>query len=145
MLLLPTLVVNTGAKEWRGIVPLHSTRSDVIRLLGSPNLDYDRYELDDGTVSILYSDGPCKTGWDVPKDTVIDIMFQPDDDLTLSDLRLDLSKYKKKQDYEVLDAYHYRNGPEGHEIVVIDNIVSSIFYGPTTKDSHLECSRKWNK
>src|SRR6266849_4384328 len=38
-LLLLTGAVTSLAKEWRGIVPLHSTRADVERLLGVPTID----------------------------------------------------------------------------------------------------------
>jgi hypothetical protein len=139
-LLLCVLAVSVQAKGWRGIVPLHSTRADVVRILGRPNLAGDRYELERETVSILYSDGPCRTGgWNVPKDTVIDIMTEPDDDLPLSDLLPDLSRFTKKQDYELLDAYHYTNGSEGFEVVVLDGLVRNVFYRPTPKDARLKC------
>ena len=29
-----TVAITSEAKEWRGIAPLHSTKSDVVRLLG---------------------------------------------------------------------------------------------------------------
>jgi len=88
----------------------------------------------------MYSDGPCRTArWNVPKDTVIDITVEPDDDVTLSDLHLDLSKYVKKQDHEVLDAFYYTNNSEGFEVAVVDGLVRYFFYQPTDKDAHLKC------
>src|SRR6476659_7763140 len=75
------------AEEWRGIVPLRSTRADVVRLLGKPN-ELGRYEVNGERADIIYSDGPCK-GWHyslekvnckclVPKDTVLSIYVEPD-------------------------------------------------------------------
>lgn len=140
-ILLLMLVVNIRAKEWRGIVPLHSTRADVVKILGLHSLSGDRYELENETVSILYSDGPCRTGgWNVPKDTVIDITIEPDDDITLSDLHLDLSKYTKKRDHEILDAYYYADDSKGFRVAVVDGLVRYLFYEPTDKDAQLKCA-----
>ena len=44
------------AKEWRGIVPLKSTRADVERLLGKPN-GLGRYEFDNERAYIDYAKG----------------------------------------------------------------------------------------
>lgn len=60
LLVVLPLFAHSQSKGWRGIVPLHSTRADVIRLLGPPNLDGDLYDLDNKTVHIEYSDGPCE-------------------------------------------------------------------------------------
>ena len=42
---------------WHGIVPLRSTRADVIRLLGSPNFDGKYYEIDNYIVHCPASNG----------------------------------------------------------------------------------------
>src|SRR5947209_6711664 len=135
--LLPMLTISIQAKGWRGIVPLHSTKADVISRLGRPNLDGNRYELTNERATIIYSDGPCVADrWNMPKDTVIAIMTEPNDNITLSDLHLNLSRYIKRQDHEVLDAYHYTNDSEGLEIAVVDGFVSYIYYTPTAKDAY---------
>lgn len=83
---LPTIA---QAKAWRGIVPLHSTRADVERLLGEPATSSlvakcrCFYDLGDETVTILYANGlGCAEpeerdgrvgGWNLPRDTVIEI------------------------------------------------------------------------
>jgi len=63
------------AKEWRGIVPLHSTRADVSRLLGKPNFNYNLYEFGDERADILYARHACSEGgaWNVAPDTVTEI------------------------------------------------------------------------
>ena len=43
------------------------------------------------------------------------------------------------------DAYHYNNISEGYEIVVIDDLVRDMFYGPTAKDSRFSCGSKRNR
>ena len=67
------------AKGWRGIVPLHSTRTDVQRLLNATSNPecvplFCTYYLADMNVQFDYSLGDCKLGgWDVPLDTVVGI------------------------------------------------------------------------
>src|SRR5215211_7734523 len=81
------------ATEWRGIIPLISTRADVERLLGKPK-ELGRYEVNGERADIIYSDGPCK-GWYyslektnckclVLKDTVLSIYVEPDQTLKFS-------------------------------------------------------------
>ena len=54
-------VPRANAQEWRKIVPLKSTRSDVERLLGPNERSYGVvYELTEGVLFIEYSSGPCK-------------------------------------------------------------------------------------
>ena len=92
------------AEEWRGIVPLRSTRADVVRLLGKPN-ELGRYEVNGERADIIYSDGPCK-GWHyslekanckclVPKDTVLSIYVEPDQPPKFSKLGIDSSKFTR--------------------------------------------------
>lgn len=73
------LSVHCLAKEWRGIVPLHSTRSDVIKLLGEPKhlkWDYrDFFILDAETVTFQWIDPTCKRKYPVAPDTEV----QPND------------------------------------------------------------------
>src|SRR6185369_2070847 len=80
ILLLAT--TSTFAKSWRGIEPLHSTRADVLRLLGTPADDQSpyewKYEFPEEWATIHFSTGaPCKEGlpegWKLPKDVVINI------------------------------------------------------------------------
>lgn len=90
---------SSNAKDWRGLIPLHSTRDDVTRLLG-PSPDANniraRYSLEKEDVYIVFSsDEPhqrCTSG--VPKDTVLLIQVTPKTKLRLSDLRIDQSKYR---------------------------------------------------
>jgi hypothetical protein len=89
------------ASEWRGIVPLHSTRNDVTRILGeSSNANHIRasYSLKNEDVYIVFGGdedyaGDC--GAEVPTDTVILLQITPKKDLRLSDLPFDVSKFRK--------------------------------------------------
>lgn len=136
------------AKEWRGIVPLHSTRADVERLIGKPNSKYDLYDFEHERVSIIYSNGPCTRGlqgmWNVPRDTVIRISVAPKEGLQLSDLRIDLRKYERIKDPHVQAHTIYSNKEEGITYHVSEGGKDSgrileINYEPSSKDNHLRC------
>ena len=49
-----------AAKDWRGILPLHSTREDVERLLGPPQNPGWIYVLEDGEVRIVFPAGSAR-------------------------------------------------------------------------------------
>src|SRR6185436_1154063 len=93
------------AKGWRGIVPLHSTRSQVEQLLGPPTEQISTYSVvyktPNETVLIYYATGlPCGIGekysqWRVAPNTVTSIFISPHPGSPLSQLSIDESRYKK--------------------------------------------------
>lgn len=103
---VPALAAVCAAKEWRGIVPLRSTRADVDRLLGQPFRQSPAdasYDVKDARVLVTFSEGVCNKwpfDWDVPAGTVEEIHVYPGEDLPLSELKLD------KRFREALDAHH---------------------------------------
>lgn len=145
------MVVMCGQQQprgWRGIVPLRSTRADVLRLFGPPNIGNRLYEIDDYRILFVYSDGPCATaeaGWNVPRDTVVSISLAPNRDLKLSDLHIDKKKFKKHRDAELPDILHYTNESDGISISASAGEVRNIYYSPTSKDEHLRCPNKSSK
>jgi hypothetical protein len=142
-LLMATTCGQQQPKGWRGIVPLRSTRAEVIRLLGQPNIGNDLYEIDDNRIFFVYSDGPCekgRPGWNVPPDTVVSISVAPNHELKFADLRIDKKKYRKHQDSELPDIFHYTNDIEGISISVSEGDVRNIYYTPGSKDEHLRCA-----
>lgn len=142
------IVVTSQAKEWRGIVPLHSTRADVERLIGKPNANYGRHDFENEQAEILYSRAPCTEGlegmWNVPRDTVIQISVSPKN-LRLSDLPVDLSQHERVKDPHVQVHTIYMNKEEGITYHVFegggkdDGKILKIYYEPAAKDRHLRC------
>jgi len=70
------MLASPNAQQWRSIVPLHSTRSDVERLLGpAEGKALSVYQLENEVVSVQFSEESCdekkNQGWNVPRDTVI--------------------------------------------------------------------------
>jgi hypothetical protein len=115
------------AKEWRGIVPLHSTRADVERLLGAPfdegNL-IATYRTKDAVVTVFYATGsPCEpgalqSGWVVPRDTVIRLtvrqVYDPEKGgVAFSELGIDKSKLKETGSGHVPDTSYFTDEEEG--------------------------------
>lgn len=147
-------VVDVKAKEWRGIVPLHSTRADVEKILGAPATDpltascKCLYQLKDEIVHVFYANGlACSEserrdsrlgGWKVPADTVIGIVVRFRTDQPLSDFKIDES-FEKETDDHSPGYIFYTNRQDGVRIEAGRHTVSSVSYFPSAKDSHLRC------
>ena len=100
-----SLADSVRAKEWRGIIPLHSTREDVRRLLGKPLFETgvsDSYDLQEGRATVMYARGPCEQGlpsdwgnWRVARGTVVNITIALEEEIPLSALKTrNIEKYK---------------------------------------------------
>lgn len=92
------LASNLKAGDWHGVVPLHSTRADVERLLGQPNAKYGRYDIGNELVTIKYSSGNAGQCWDVPKGTVINITVDYHRTIRFLDLQLDPKRLDRSPD-----------------------------------------------
>jgi hypothetical protein len=139
---------SASASQWHGIVPFHSTRSDVLRILGEPNSKYDRYLIDGEEASIIYSRVTCASGWNVPSHTVILISVTLKRTTTLSDLKINLDKYVRSRDPFVTTHVFYANGEDGLLYEVYEGPKESgevigVNYMPTTNDEILfRCEKK---
>jgi hypothetical protein len=134
------------ARGWRGIVPLHSTRADVERLLGPPaEPGGEVYKLETEVVLIEYSSGPCnkdrRGGWNIPRDVVVSINVAPKTELRFSELHLDERIYKKTLSGDATSFVNYANEEEGitYEVHEPTERVTAIYFGPTSKDRQLRC------
>ncbi len=137
----------TQTRGWHGIVPLHSSRQDVERLLGpGKGLCHCEYSLEDGNASIHYSGEPCaevrERGWRVPRDTVITISFYPKMNTRFSELPINKANYDKRADPEIQGAFGYFNERDGILIEVDGDTVSGFYYTPAREDGHLRCASK---
>ena len=146
LLTLPSFQIDTNSRGWRGIVPLHSTRADVERLLGTGiNECKCDYYLKDVNVFFLYSRGDCKSGhgaWDVPPDTVTRITVYAHPSPKLTDLNLDGSKFKKRHDGHIAAIVSYVN-EDGLLIEVNEDTsdVMGFYYYPAREDKDLRCTK----
>jgi hypothetical protein len=101
------------------------------------------YDLKDERVNITYSTLPCAKGWpygwNVPSDTVISIVTYPKTKRVLSELQVDLNKFKRIDRPENQRVTYY-NDDEGITIQTEANQqIASIEYLPSNSDSYLRC------
>jgi hypothetical protein len=133
------------AREWRGILPLKSTRADVERLLGKPN-ELGRYEVNGETAAIIYSDGPCQGLYRslekdnckclVVKDAVLSIYVEPEQALKFSSLGIDKSKFSRTPIVAGPGLFSYSNLSDGvvYTVDEAEDDVTNIEYLPSFTD-----------
>jgi hypothetical protein len=148
--LLITLVSANAAfaKEWRGIVPLHSTRADVELLLGPPTKGTSYasyYSLPDEIAVISLQRELCdsdvgKLGieWNVPVGTVISINVIPK-------AAYPKERFATESGFNVESAnagfMYYTNGTLGQSVETYDGTVTMLTYTPSERENFLRCSR----
>jgi hypothetical protein len=135
---------------WHGLVPLHSMRADVERLLGKPQLSHGLtsiYKTKDERVHVIYSLGYCELSgverWKVPQDVVIRIMVSPNRNILLQELNLDRKKYTRRQRTHPENWIDYVSRDDGivfRAVVVGEREeIDLITYGPSAQDEELYC------
>jgi hypothetical protein len=158
ILLIAALMLTTAdlvaAKGWRGIVPLHSTRIDVERLLGRPEgakrSSFESYKAGDEFVHVWYSSGNCDDdGWRVPRDTVTSFEVSAtanriSPQKLFENLGIDLKTFNRYTNVGHELETIYVNGDEGMfvSVATVDEkeTVNFVSYGPTKKDEYLRCA-----
>jgi hypothetical protein len=111
---------NSWLKTLTKIKPLESTEKDVEEILGRPKDRYSNigeYKIEDGEVSVIYSEGKCKSNsaseFDVEKGTVTSLDFTPKKIIKFSSLNLDLTNYVKEDSSDVVDSLDYSSSGTG--------------------------------
>lgn len=147
--LLLLSIMSVQAKPWRGIEPLHSTRADVERLVGSKVVRCGNssciYDMVEEIVFVLYStDSTCKnegatTVWKVPVDTVIQIGVHFKEDKPLSQLGFDLSRFEKIEDKHLPGWVYHVSSEEGVRVEGGLETASGVTYFQAAKDNYLRC------
>lgn len=135
--------ISSKVEGWKGIVPLHSTRVEVERLLGppvKPCKDLCHYDTTTEGVFVRYSGEPCEEGqenrWRVPANTVISLSVNLAERQKLSDLKLDRRRFRKTEDPELHGYSTYENESEGISYSVSDEgVVYRIERFGTSKDA----------
>ncbi|MDX6383830.1 MAG: hypothetical protein QOK48_1403, partial [Blastocatellia bacterium] len=133
-----------AAKAWRGIVPLHSTRGDVERLLGPPNLEDSGYEIDGARVQISYTARGCQeglpSGWSVPADTVVSISVSAGDELLLNDVLVSGRTYDQIYAVHTPQLIQYVDAEEGVRYSSIEGyVLTTTYFGTAADDKKLRC------
>jgi hypothetical protein len=130
-------------KGWRGIVPLHSTRADAEARLGTAQ---DKckcvFRSAAETIVVDYAEAPCKgpvQGWNVPRDTVLQLRVTPKKSIAFSELKLNKSTYIESRDGDDVMTVYYTNLQEGIKYAVQSGQVIYAQYVPSAKDNGLRC------
>ena len=153
------LAANTSwAKSWRGIVPLHSTREDVRKLLGTPSRHddyYDDYQFRGYSVNVSYAtkdtfnpsdDCGCPSYYwwgyyHAAGGTVLSIEVSFDYEIPLARLKIpDFNKLAKSEPDSTLSV-DYFDVKRGVQYSIRQKKVHTIQYGPSARtDLALRCA-----
>jgi len=130
-------------RGWNGLVPLHSTRADVERILGrSADSCNCLYKTTNESVHVDYAAGTCKgfpAGWNVPAGTVLVITVRSTQQQKMANLNIDLSSYVKFSDDAGVTYYARREEGIKYEVSQ-DGTVTAVSYIPSVRDIDLRCS-----
>jgi hypothetical protein len=148
---ITTLPVNidTPAQGWRGIVPIRSTCREIERDLGGDACakKLATYELPGENISFVFSHDGCNGKWpqqryNVPTGTVVGISLMPkaSKHLTIADLKVDLSKFRKTEIDDVVDGFKYVSPELGMYFTASGGgQVLDITYVPPSSYDNLRC------
>lgn len=133
------------AKEWRGITPLKSRRADVERRFGKPD-KWGDYEFKDERVSFDYGNGPCKGLYVALREdnckcltdhnTVMSIFVEPTVKRKVSDLKLDMTNFRRTPINPFPNTFEYDNPAEGITYTVDEpnDEIRHVTYYPAPTD-----------
>lgn len=142
LLLLPR---DSVAKEWRGIIPLKSTRADVERRFGKPDR-WGEYKIKDERVTFDYGDGSCQGLYValgvanckclVDENAVMSIFVEPTVKRKISVLKLDMTNFRRTPINPFPNTFEYDNPTEGITYTVDEpnDEVRHVTYYPSSKD-----------
>lgn len=138
---------------------LESTKEEVERMFDNPKIvDYSNlakkekngwgekieYKTKEGYLEALYSTGKCaesksEFGYDVDKETLVELHFYPFDEVSYSKLGFDLNQFDSKPVIDVYNTYSFRNKRLGVEITINNEKVSSIHFVPSSTQEIYGC------
>jgi|GEM_PF-2693765 hypothetical protein len=149
---------STLAKSWRGIVPLHSTRDDVHKLLGKPAQAgdlFEDYDFRGYSVSVLYATdnvldptetcaSPLGYWWGyyrVSAGTVLSVSISYDREIPLTKFKIaNFTKLTKTEPDDTLSV-DYFDATRGIQYSVRERKLHEIEYGPSpVTDAALRCA-----
>ena len=141
-LFVASIIQTPRPTEWRGIVPLKSTRTDVERELGHADIACRCYKTDNEIVHVTYATDRCTgdlPGWNVPRDTVVRITVRPLKEIPLSEIEPNTEGFVRTVD-DTFTA-HYAHGGKGLRYSVSSaGLITSITYLPSVGDNSYRCA-----
>jgi hypothetical protein len=126
---------NLAAKDWRGILPMHSTRADVERLLGPPTTARPgllSYEIEEGEILFILRNKEFPPVSDCPanpaENTVLSIRVLPKGELSPKNLNLTGFRTFHPTQFIDPDYLGYVNEAEGFVIRTYKGLVDEMVY-----------------
>jgi len=149
-LCVSTVLAQSDICQWRGIMPLSTNRAKVESILGAPTFGTGHilgYDTHDERITVWYGGAkPAKISpclWTVPDDIVINFIVASKHKLTVPELKLDMTRFKKIKDREIEGVLYYFDELDGiaveASIVEGDEVVGSVSYEPSLKDRKKYC------
>ena len=143
-LLILAVDVAVFGKEWRSIVPLKSTHSDVERLLGAPkqsSLFSSYYNLPGEIVVVHFQVLTCNEDrlgftWNVPVGTVVSIGVIPKGKHRKEEY-FKSGTFKAEDDGQAF--VYYTNETEGMSVEMYNSVVTLVEYYPGASQNGLRC------
>lgn len=105
-----------------------------------------KYETIYGELEVEYSSGTCsqtqsKYGYDAVKDTIVEMIFHPIEEVDVTEINFDIRQFKSDPEICIPGAFTRRNHELGVEIYLIDQIVKNIEFYPNEKLRELDCEK----
>jgi hypothetical protein len=131
------------AENWKSIVPLLSSRSDVERQLGlsdSQDCSECTYRTPTETAFVIYSRAPCQAttanGWNVPKGTVVRLTIFPRE---TSAEKIDRAKFAAEKVVHISSGYVVLQESGISYAFDADDRIKSVSYLPKEADNNRRC------
>lgn len=142
---LASAAASAQSNSWKGLTPLVSSRTDVEKIFGKPKNNpgflYETYDTQNERAFVIYSKDTCSDGWNVPKETVLELDISSKDlfEKSFDDLNLDKSKLFSSFDDAMFGKWtDPEAGLQYNFSRQVENLVS-IRYIPKRSDNSLRC------
>jgi hypothetical protein len=144
VILLTFVTMRSQSNCWRGITPLHSTCEDVKKILKVDRctLPISEYTLPEFRVMVEFENETCDReprAWRVSPGTVTAITVSPRKEMLPSEFGLDVSKYERREDGEIVGVVHYENRAEGVTAILYRGFVQTLYLYPRASDEKIRC------
>lgn len=149
-LVLTLLLGQKEGRVWCSIQPLVTTRAEVDALLGPPTSGTGyilSYDTKDDHITMWFGGAkpnksdPCK--WKVGENTVFGYVVAPKHKLLVSEVNIDLNKFKKEKDPESDRAFYYYDDVNGTTISTRirdgEEVLESIHRDPKLIERQKHC------
>jgi len=138
--------------DWKTLVPLNTTRTQVEADMGAPVSGKDYvvvYETTSEKITVWYGGAtfaPTDTcRWNVPKETIFKFVLAPKTTVRMSELNLNLATFQKQKAVEMVNDYYYYNENEGititTRIIDGDEVLLNIERGPDAAQKAQHCCK----